>query len=78
MRLITEIAPNWSFVLRGDVALGGANNEAFHVNAMVDYRFDQWGSVFGGYRHMDFDYEGSSYAYNARQSGPMLGLAFYW
>ena len=49
---------------------------------MFDYRFRDWGSVFFGYKYMDFDYEDGSgvnrYAYDATQQGPLAGLAFYW
>ena len=78
LRLIQNFTDKWSLVLRGDAALGGFDNKAWHINALVDYRFNKWGSVFGGYRHMDYDYESSGYAYDASQRGPMLGLAFYW
>ena len=78
MRLIQDITDKWSFVLRADIALGGADDQAWHVNALVDYRFNKWGSVFGGYRHMEYDFQSSSYAYDASQRGPMLGLGIYW
>jgi len=49
---------------------------------MFDYRFRDWGSVFLGYRWMDFDYSSGSginhYAYDATQQGPLAGLMFYW
>ena len=78
VRVYSEFAQDWTLIVRGDVGYGGSDDTAYHVNAMVDYRFNKWGSVFGGYRHIQYDYDASSYAYDASQRGPMLGLAFYW
>ncbi|MEH6469945.1 MAG: hypothetical protein V7752_01735 [Halopseudomonas sp.] len=77
-RVFAPIANNWTFIGRSDIAYGGSDNAAFHLNLMADYRFNEWGSVFGGYRYMMFDYSDNSYAYNAAQHGPMLGIGFYW
>ena len=77
-RVSSGFAKDWTLIVRGDVGYGGSDDTAYHVNAVVDYRFNEWGSVFGGYRHMEYDYDGSSYAYDASQRGPMLGAAFYW
>ncbi|MEH6650663.1 MAG: hypothetical protein V7707_11610, partial [Motiliproteus sp.] len=77
-RVFTPLADNWTLIARSDVGYGGSDNSAFHLNVMVDYRFQDWGSAFGGYRYMKFDYTSNSYAYDATQQGPMLGVAIYW
>jgi hypothetical protein len=77
-RVYTEFAESWTLIVRSDVAYAGSDNNTFHINAMVDYRFNYWGSVFGGYRYMSFDYDDNGYAYDAVQQGPMLGLGIYW
>lgn len=46
------------------------------------YRFNDWGSVFAGWKWLDYDYETGSglnrYAYDARQQGPLAGLSIHW
>jgi hypothetical protein len=56
---------------------GGSDNNAWHFNAMADYRFNDWGSAFVGYRYMKIDYASSSYSYDAKQQGPLLGVSIY-
>jgi predicted porin len=55
----------------------GSDNNAWHFNAMADYRFNDWGSAFVGYRYMKIDYASSSYSYDAKQQGPLLGDSIY-
>ena len=55
----------------------------WNLNAMFDYRFKDWGSVFAGYKWMDYDYDNGEnefdrYAYDATQQGPLVGLNIYW
>ncbi len=75
------INDGWSFVGRADYGFGGSDG-TWHLNGYFDYRFRDWGSVFFGYRWMDFDYENGSgsdrYVYDATQQGPLAGLNLYW
>lgn len=81
LRLYTNITENWTFVARGDIGAGGSDF-VWNLIGMFDYRFKDWGSVFFGYKWLDYDYENGSgmdrYGYNAMQQGPLAGLAFYW
>jgi hypothetical protein len=77
-RVISSVGKNWNLIARGDYGYGGSDNDAWHVSLMADYRFRDWGSAFIGYRYLKVDYEGGSYAYDAEQEGPQLGVAFYW
>lgn len=81
LRIFTHITDAWTFVGRGDVGMG-ESDLVVNISAMVDYRFKDWGSVFAGYKWMDYDYEGEDgrdrYAYDATEQGPLAGLAFYW
>jgi hypothetical protein len=83
-RFSAKLSEKWSFVGRADFGVGsGKSNQIWNLNAMFDYRFKDWGSVFAGYKWMDYDYENkdkgpSHYAYNASQQGPLVGLNFYW
>ena len=83
-RFSAQLSKNWSFIGRADFGVGtGKTNQIWNLNAMFDYRFKDWGSVFAGYKWMDYDYENSDkgpshYAYDATQQGPLLGLNFHW
>ena len=80
-RVTTRLSKNWSFIGRADYARGGSHG-TWNLVGMFDYRFKDWGSVFAGYKWMDFDYSSGSgikrYEYDARQQGPLAGLNFYW
>ncbi len=81
VRLWTHFNEKWTLISRGDIGFGDSDL-VWNVSFMVDYQFKKWGSIFAGYRWMDYDYDSGSgqdrYAYNALQQGPLLGLSFYW
>jgi predicted porin len=85
-RMSVTLSDKWSFIARADYGLGsGDTNSIWNVNAMFDYRFKAWGSVFAGYKYMNYDYDNgnkdlslSRYAYDASQQGPLIGLNFHW
>lgn len=83
-RFSANFSENWSFIGRVDYGLGaGKTNRIWNLNAMLSYRFKHWGSVFAGYKWMDYNYENSAaganhYAYDATQQGPLLGLNIHW
>ena len=83
-RMSTKLSKNWTFIGRADFGIGpGKTNRMWNLNAMFDYRFKDWGSVFAGYKWMDYDYDNGEngfdrYAYDATQQGPLVGLNFYW
>ena len=81
VRLWTHFNEEWTLISRADIGVGGSDL-VWNVSFIVDYQFKKWGSVFGGYRWMDFDYDSGSgpdrYAYDALQRGPLLGISFYW
>jgi hypothetical protein len=72
---------NWKVVGRGDVG-GGGSDLVWNVSLLGDYRFKKWGSVFAGYRVLDYDYSSGSgasrFVFDTRLQGPLLGLAFYF
>ena len=81
-RVITRISDKWKFEGRGDIGTGGSDL-VWNLAAFLDYRFKDWGSVFVGYKVMDYDYDNEDYGpdrytYNARQQGPLAGLSLYW
>ena len=89
-RFFGKMSDTWTFIARTDAGYGGSDNKAFNAAAMFDYRFKNWGSVFFGYRYLNYDYDydndndndndkaEDTYAFDAYQSGPLAGLTFHW
>jgi len=81
VRLHTYFTEKWTLISRGDIGAGGSDL-VWNVSFILDYQYKDWGSVFVGYRWLDFDYDDGSgpdrYAYDATQQGPLAGLTFYW
>ena len=81
LRTFTHITNNLTFVGRADVGVGGSDI-TWNLSALIDYRFKNWGSVFGGYRWFDINYDSGDgmdrFVYDVTQQGPLAGLAFYW
>ena len=81
-RFFGTMSDEWTFIARTDVGYGGSDNKAFNAVAMFDYRFNNWGSVFFGYRYLNYDYDNDkttdTYAFDAYESGPLAGLSINW
>lgn len=82
-RVTTQLSQNWFLLARADLGYQDSNNKSGHAIAFVDYRFKQWGSVFGGYRYLNTEYDNrktgpDGYAFDADQQGPIVGLSFYF
>lgn len=83
-RMAGKLSENWTFIGRADFGVGsGDTNRIWNLVGMFDYRFRDWGSVFVGYKWMDYNYDNGElgldrYAYDATQQGPLLGLNFHW
>lgn len=82
-RVEHRLRKQWSFIARADYGYADSDNTALNAAAMFDYRFRHWGSVFVGYRAMNYDYTNDKdgldeYAYDAVQQGPLLGINLHW
>ncbi len=80
-RVTWSLPHRWSLRGRGDIGAGGSNL-VWNVDLMADWRYKDWGSVFGGYRWLDYDYEtgsgASRFTWDVTYQGPLLGLGFYF
>ena len=81
-RFFGTMSDKWTFIARSDIGYGGSDNAAFNAAVMFDYRFRNWGSVFVGYRYLNYDYDNDktedTYAFDAYQAGPLAGLTIHW
>ena len=82
LRLGQRLSERWSLQARSDFGYRASDNKAVNASAMIEFRFKPWGSLFAGYRYIDFDYDqgngNSRYAFQAAQQGPLAGVNFFW
>lgn len=69
-----DFARRWNISLLADYGFGDSDS-AWQVFGTVSYGF-AWGSILGGYRYMDVDYDASSSSINLSLSGPVVGASF--
>jgi len=63
--------------VRADVG-GGSADLVWNVTALVDWRYLNWGSVYAGYRVLDYKVSNEALGLNLQAKGPVVGLNFYW
>jgi hypothetical protein len=69
-----DFGQRWSVSVLADYGFGDSES-AWQVFGSVGYAFS-WGSILGGYRHMDLDYETSDTSIGLSLSGPFVGASF--
>lgn len=74
LRWDTRFAGNWEAFASADVG-GGGSDVSWQLIGGVGYRFS-WGSIVGGWRHLEIDYEKGNFKLDAALSGPFIGAAF--
>jgi hypothetical protein len=83
-RMAVTLSEKWTLVARADYGLGsGGSNDQLNMFLMFDYRFKNWGSVFAGYKYLNYDYDNGKtgldhYGYDASQQGPLVGMIIRW
>lgn len=81
-RVFAGFGHNWRLIGRADIGAGGSDL-VWKLVGVFDYRFTDWGSLFFGYKVLDYDYDNgesgsTGYAYSATQQGPVVGINFNW
>ena len=66
-----------SATVRADVG-GGSSDLVWNVAALVDWQYKHWGSVYAGYRVLDYKVSNEGLGLNLQAKGPVIGLTFYW
>ena len=76
----TALSDKWVFFGRADIGGFGVGSElTWQLGAYFGYKPAQNWNLFGGYRHLAFDYESddaSQFFYDLSVSGPLLGVSF--
>lgn len=77
MRLTGFITDSITATLRADVG-GGTSDLVWNLIAIADWRYKEWGSVYAGYRVLDYQFNERVLDLNLQGKGPVVGLGFYW
>ena len=80
-RMVAQVGKNWRLRARGDYGYSDSDNSFWMLEAMLDYRINDWGAVEVGYRYMNIDFDNDSssdhYDYDMEESGPVIGFIFH-
>ncbi len=77
IRLTGFITESITATVRADVG-GGTSDLVWNLIAIADWRYKNWGSVYAGYRVLDYQFNESVLDLNLQGKGPVAGLGFYW
>ena len=77
IRLTGYLNDSISATVRADAG-GGSSDLVWNVAALVDWQFKHWGSVYAGYRVLDYTVSNQPLGLNLQAKGPVIGLAFNW
>jgi hypothetical protein len=77
-RYFHDFDEHWSMGLRGDVGGSGSKSDfVWNALATVHYKFDDSGTLYLGYRVLDYDYQDGNpanrFTFNIRIDGPVIG-----
>lgn len=73
-RLSHDFGDRWNTTVLADYGFGDSDS-VWQVFATVGYEFS-WGSLIGGYRYINLDYETTTYKISLALNGPVLGASF--
>lgn len=81
LRKRIALGESTGLTVRGDVGAGDSDL-VWNASLLLDYRFNQTVSMFGGYRWLGYDIETGSgrdhFAYDVTYQGPAVALRFDW
>jgi opacity protein-like surface antigen len=73
----TQLSDTWRLRARGDYGRRDSDNTSWMLEALFDWRFNDWGALEMGYRYMEIDYDSGGsdpYIYDVEMKGPVIGL----
>lgn len=83
VRYTRAFSTNLAFSVRGDVGYGGEDSKSYQAVGLLNYRFNDWGAAFAGYRYLAVDFDNGranrdGYSTDVDQQGPLLGVSIYF
>jgi hypothetical protein len=74
VRYKSDIAGPWGVTLYGDVGgVRAGGNFTWQAMGLIDYQYNRWLVLHGGYRHLQIDYRGKVIHSDTALSGPLVG-----
>jgi len=77
IRLTGIMTDSLTATVRADVG-GGNSDLVWNAVALVNWRYLHWGSIFAGYRVLDYKVSNGPLAFDLQAKGPVIGLSFHW
>ena len=77
MRFTAIMDDSLTATVRADAG-GGGSDLVWNVAALVDWQYKHWGSVYAGYRVLDYKVSQKALGLNIQAKGPVIGLSFNW
>lgn len=77
LRLGYNVGEKWKIRLYGDVGAGDSDL-TWQVSANLGYAFCERATLFGGYRHIGYEWDGDRASADIAFSGPQIGLAIHF
>ena len=74
-RLGYQLNDSWQGLILADLGFG-ESDRSWQMFATIGYRFNEWGTIVGGYRYMSLDYDTADYKVDLALHGPAIGVAF--
>jgi hypothetical protein len=68
------LGKRWGGMVQADYGFGDSDS-VWQIFMTLGYDFS-WGSLMGGYRHIELDYETNAYRIDLGLRGPLLGVVF--
>jgi opacity protein-like surface antigen len=82
LRFTTQLGDSWKLRARGDYGYRDSDNTSWLLEALADWRFNDWGALRLGYRYMEIDFDNGSnshpFVYDVKQYGPIVGLIVHF
>ncbi len=80
-RMIAQVGERWRLRMRGDLGYADSDNGYWLLEALLDYRLNDWGAIQFGYRYLDIDFDNDSgsdpFDYKMEESGAIIGFIFH-
>ena len=70
------VAERWTISGRGDVKLAGDSDSSYSWSLFVNRKFGKTMMLNVGYKYLDTDFESSTYVWDARMQGLVVGYTW--
>ncbi|MGZ8998890.1 MAG: hypothetical protein ACXW2T_08550, partial [Allosphingosinicella sp.] len=77
VRFQAPLGERWALRTYGDIGGFGIGSDlSWQMQAMVEHDLSRRWSLYGGWRHLDIDYENEGFVFDAALDGPIIGAVY--